>query len=1074
MKDIPQLDSNVFIFYSAATGLYRNEIEAGYAPGHIRNTCTVRTLTPMKVTGSGFSKKDISIKPVFNTAKTVLSFDIKLFECNFSEVGSFSLTIETAGNGDLGIEGTRHTVKFRVMCYGLDRAYLRGNYAEYNKFDDTYYTEQLGLASCNGVIDTHLSRDNMAGSGFTVKRNNKQKLVYEGSPSEPGLYGVSVNGVTFFGGDNVSPRPPNGFPAGGGADCRIVSVYDGYFKKKDTCPAIPGRFGLLPEGRIEMFPVFALYLDKMGANGGVFTPVVSGNQLLYFERLVINRIAVNSTETHEYRICCGGTPDKPSGKLSDKWVLYYRYYLDQNKAAWQRIASVPVLSVDVPCLDDGTERHFTGVATVPPFSGWGKMYATGDAAYWMKGKGFFHTALLISNDKEFEPFTVYVGTNGEILTTKVVQTYQEKDETKTRILFQEAESWIIAGNGEKASPQNVDCTVLPYAPPKEGDGALNIAVKGEVRGKEQEFNVPQALNLDNPDLALSVSGVAGGIWKRYPLQRLIAEDWSDSVTAVVSGKMSDKFQNQTVSAESHNTTGNRQTDFPSVYSQSWTTYDHYDYTKERDNTNMGDGASFSADIPMDGYIKDKNGLYSICGMTTQDGLKFKIYGSQYEYERKSTTNDERTEIREWVSVPDRYITVVRNDEEYQVLSVLNKHTYAITTPLPDDESSVTETIKSRVTEPESGTGEEAVVDCFLHIGQCDKADSRKITQAASYFVDVRGDVKTHTTVIEETRVDGELQPGAINKTTEGTQSVSMRGWGAEAYARTANPNGGVGSKQEPEEENAPSYKIVFTLSKSEGYTCEKTTNEYEERELGKGETVLSWQDDDGDTHEETFEHKCFGLEGQLSKREKTYAHTISASATYTYDAATDTASLTMSAPGEMTLDYDYSAQYTDTYEANGTDKRFPFAQKRDSSIRRVVSQTVAEGSEVTYRYKAERGAYERTEKITYGAKYRATYDGKGGVVIDPNSGWGEVEGETNVTEVHYDPRRLRTIFDDFVSQFSNVTENFEPPEGDWDYIDEYAGYTDAPLVANSHACSYHRSVITDEVTPLELSVSFKS
>ncbi|MBQ4314094.1 MAG: hypothetical protein IJC21_01480, partial [Lentisphaeria bacterium] len=150
MKDIPRTTSNVFIVYSAATGKTNAELADGVAPGHVRNTCRISTVTPMSVSGR-FNRSGLKITPVLSNDNKTVTFDIVITKCNFSLSSSFAVTVKTSGDVEEDIEGATTTLSFKVMCYGFDRVYLSNNFVEYNNDIRKFYNVSLNPHSCNAL-----------------------------------------------------------------------------------------------------------------------------------------------------------------------------------------------------------------------------------------------------------------------------------------------------------------------------------------------------------------------------------------------------------------------------------------------------------------------------------------------------------------------------------------------------------------------------------------------------------------------------------------------------------------------------------------------------------------------------------------------------------------------------------------------------------------------------------------------------------------------------------------------------------------------------------------------------------
>ena len=1081
MKDIPKTTSNVFIVYSAATGKTNAELTDGVAPGHVRNTCRISSVTPMSVSGR-FNRDGLKITPVLSNDKKAITFDIVITKCNFSLSSSFSVTVKTAGDVEQDIEGTTTTLSFKVMCYGFDRVYLSNNFVEYNNDIRKFYNVSLNPHSCNALTGSNIHADNIQTeeSGFTLY-DRGDVIYYNGVAGAPGIYGVAVSAQTYEGGANVPGFVPNPFPSGAGADAHIIAVYDGTFKEGDVTVAIPQRTDtLIDDVDISAFPApfqhtFTLHGRVMKENGGLFIPVFDrNNKFLYWERKIVNQIATNTTETWEYRISCDSSANTASGVISGTWYIRYRYYLDKNSAEWVKLGSAPVKRVSVPALDDGKEKTYEAVLSVPVATGWGTQ--SGDAAYFVDKEGFFHTAALLSNKKEFEPFTVYASADGKLLVSKVLQTYKDGDEEKERILFPDAESFEIhsaQGVKKNVTVQTITHTLIPYAPPAKDDITFDIEVADKDDDTEKKSYVPQALNPDLSDLAITSSGVTAGIWRRYPLQRLIDSSFGEKLRATVSGRTKDLYESKKIEVQQQNVAGAYNSQNLNELSVNWHTDDLTNKRSSRQQENSGVRASFEVSFPLNGVIYNSaKTIASFCGLSTKDDLEFEFYGADKETVDITTAGGTGDAYIRWQEVPPKTIEVIRGEVTHKVIVERGKRELVADDP-EMTEPTVTERREEYKETPATGTGDSGVADCYLHIGQVDTPSGRKLTQAASYYVAVSGSRDVQCTETQETKVNGKVVESEI-KNSEKTVGVNIRGYDAEAYARTAAVNSGVGSNQQPDIVNGSlgkkDFSIRFSIRKHNAFTGRNSTWEFENVKVGVGKSTLEWKDEDDETHTETFDVDCYAMKGAATYNELTHADLTVASAEFSYTASSNRASLTLRLGQAMTIDQSSVQQYTVEVETDDTDPQYPFKQVQSRNATYEETQTLKDGYTTTYTH-IEGNKYTKTHITAPGG--RAHYKSTNGTVDDyivetPP------EGETTTETVDSSPRALKTMFENFVSDFAEITEAFEHPSGEWDWFEEYAEYTDAILQANSEACTYSYEYTTTEDQPLETKVSFQS
>lgn len=1092
IKDVPKVDSNVFILYSAATGVRNAELAQGITPRHVRNTCKVTSETPMTIVSgsSGYSRDGLSIVPVLSADRTTITFELTLTACNFSATASFYLRVNTAGDSS-ELEGVETSLKFYVICYGMDRVYLSNNYVEYRASKGGYYRVGLNPVSTNNLVTVGIAGNNLRDSGFVAYDRDDDmgdnQVYYAGVVTSPGVYGISVMAQTDIGDANDPGYIPNPFPAGGGTDAHIISIYPDYYNEGDVVLGVPKDVSIvftqgssaagLPDAYRVEFGLFNGYVEN---NGGLFSPCAGeSGKFNRWERKITKQIGTNTTETFEYRISHFRNPDTQSVEDLANWYLHKRYYLDTNDASWELLATVNTLELTVSILQGETTQRHTGICITPPYTGWKDTTTWGDSKYYVDGYGFFNSGYLwVSTINAYIP--IWVGSERGVLLKK-----QQVENTEL-VAFPEYEDWAVLVNGvaTPVEPEEVTCTVVPYAPPATNDTAIGICASpaGDSNNVDKLYTT-HALNKDTTDLSIGFENVLGGLWRRYPLQRLVDPGWAAGLTAKISST-----QKHGTDREELRYTWERSKGFvaderriPRRIIHDIEGFTQYIY---KDNINGVLTARLDTKVPLTGIITDKLGVKTVCGMAESDDFDLTIgsrerYSEQVSGSRSSAEEYSRVDADERKEVTHKVFD--RNNEHgvnytWKVPTTYGKFTWELTyVPEPSNYPKVT-TIESYNESEAKGKGS-GIADCYLHIGQGNTADGRRITEAASSYVSVSGSTTVPWTSTKKEIVDGEV-------TSEESQSGSYRTSAgvvasyAEAFPRLAYPNAIGGTTEPPDTDNRTSlgnksYRISIQVNDVLGFTGHKYSLGVECEEVGEGEYSIQWTDPDGDRRTETHKVTCFGPVGSNEFEDDIIAERSGGDGEFSYNASNNTASCRMRIHPKRSYHCKSTITRREYVKAlNPDDVRnpvYPFSNEEEETSSYEINDSYTSDYIIEISPRSD-GKYTRKTTKPVTTKYK--YKWHNPPQDDDGSEWEEGgEAEVIVDIVSTNPAAIRREFDAFMNSLPAKKSQPTHPDGDWDYWEEYAEYTDAAMYPDTHGCGYTYIYTSTENKPADLKVS---
>ena len=1054
--DTPRASQNTFIFYSAATGKTAQALADGVEPGHIRQTCTVTSLTPMTVSGDGFRKAGLRITPVLSDDRLQCSFDIRITECDFYVSDSFSLGFATSGDNDRGIDPNETTVRFKVICYGCDRPYLANNFVEYNCAKDPLVSRRhVAPVSVNGLAGVHIHELNIENSGIEVRDNDadggENVVYYNWSPGKTGAYGIAVEGVTYEGGHGIATAVSYPFPQGKAADVLVIANYPDYFAAGYLCL-------LVPAGKINL-PEFSIHGGPLERYGGAFFAVLDDEgKLSYFEHKHEEYPAQNTVYHVDHKITLTG----------EVWKLEEKRYLDNAAADWVVIASAPAQTLSIPAVDDGKQVTLQGSFSLPPFTGWSADFqVSGDARYYADGR-FFNTVNISSPDDSFADFPVYCGAGGVMYRTQK-QSYEVTENGEKRdaelILFPDAAGWEI-NSGGKLFPDTVVSemtqTVIPYAPPRSGDVTFHTGPTVPVltsSGASASAAVPMAMNNDLGGIMLNLGECAAGIWNRYPYHRLL--DPADEYVATGAVAEGANAYNVTLDETRCMSSGTMRGEYweyiyPHTGSRTVDRGSSYRYL-----THGGDGRNFTAeiDIPLDGRVQGAQ-IKSLCGMVVNPEFTER-YDVVTTGEIEHTWDGENHTDYEWINADTSRTVTLPNGDSARVPATSN---YQIKEPAEYIDSDPGDRlITSTYTETEpsgSKRKSEGALDCYMHFGQSDSDEGRKITCAVS----VAGPVAASSTIpfCHEYKVE---ENGEITEHTEerGEREISL---GTQVSYAGAFPElcplDEPGGEFKRDRKSEGSYKISIKSDMTTAISGGTWEESFENTKIGEASYGVYWyyeNQDPNDGQTSYFPYDCYAVTGESKRCHEQRMRRITGSATITYDSGNETAALSYSRSSETyhsanTFFYKQTGEVIDSQIRTSTEKwRKSEVEQTYSGYEEVNISPVADG-----KYKVKRTVYP-------GGEFLFLHDTRDEsrrkdllCMIDHEGNRfyrDEETGEIPEVPVFRSEeikalavKDIRKIFDDFRFSLPQKDAEFDPVPEDWQYVYDGVEYTDSPLSAN--------------------------
>ena len=1015
MKDIPYTETDCFILYSSATGVQDSKLKAGVSPGKVRAEASIKCRTQFESITGSFEKNGLKIVPRLSDNRVLWDFTIT--ECDMTICDYVTVTVKTRGDGDY-YEPGEATFSLKIMCYGQDRPFL-GNFIEYNCARDVSIPQRSLLPlSVNEIANVGWGELNIKGSALSLHNytddEGRRHIYYEGAPGDPGLYGIEIFAQTYEGGANVPGHVPNPFPPGQSAEVLMLNCYKDYYKVKDRCITVPQNIKLI-NGQTDMTApyctLYSMYGGGVKEHGGVFTPVFSGNAFSHYLRHIIHKPNMQSDYHLLFRIA----------RKDDKWLLEHRAYHDEDddKTPWETLATTPLVTLNVPVLQDGKNKTIRCTLSVPTFSKWADAYIDGDGAYYVQKRGYFHSAHLIPDDSTLSPIPVWVGASDEILCCK--QTLKNG-----AVAFPEVKGWQIIKNGNaienNVAPETPSVTVIPYAPPRKKDSAMLLDTAG---------GIPHALRAVKSGLCITDGANAGGIWKHYPWQRLVPWDIGKTILYSVSGTANVKDVLDITST----TFGCSRGEYLDDYNM-WTgktIIEDNSGQKLEQETHFNDSVefTFSGQSKMDAALIEQDALRSLCTLGKSEDAKL-VY-----FEENSTINDDnyyyqKTTSYNWENA----------DDDIKINGVTLKAS-AGKQILVESVSEGEKRIFQQVTEEHADGGEttgEGVFDAYLHYGQCDTGDGRAIAQSGSYVGYFRASKETPRTK-KVTTTDNN---GTTTRTESGTiqRSLSATITDAEPYPRIALVNE-VGELDEPERK-LPEFDRDIEIDVENEATAVITGKNWawDFNNVYQGDSSVKVND--------AFWHTypCYCTVGTSSSTTTVKLQKNRVAGYFRYYRSGNKASCSCNSSGGFNYKDVITKSLTVTAKHRDGDYTNPWTTEdtRETSVNREHVRSPAHSLEISFSHVDEHGEdiYKVTTKEGGEGKFTEEIE-KGVPKVYELIPMGDAKETISFEKLT--PKDVLERFEQFVERNSAKFEEFSGAEFDW-YTSE-GGFTDSPLYAVS-------------------------
>lgn len=1044
MIDLPVASQNCFIVYSRATGVHTSVLKKGIEP-FIRQGITITCDTAFIEPTTKYSKKGLHITPRVSDDRKTMYMDVTITECNMTIVDYFRITVKTKGNKTT--KGGSASFKFKIMCYGYDRPYMPNTFITYNCAKDKIKGRQtFMLSTINGMANTGIAELNMPReSGITfhhiAKDDNTPYIYYEGTPGTPGIYGAAVWGQTYEGGANVPGHVPNPFPNGEGTDVALFDLYKDYYKPKDTC------VGLIQDVELND-SLYALFYGHMGNNGGQFKAVTKDEKWQYYIRDKVDQVSDKQQQHHEYRLSCGTI-----AVFGDKWYLDYRtYFNDETPPKWTRLTSTDSTILYVKVLFDGKVSTVRCILSVPTFEKWGGMSVDGDGAYFVQSRGYFHSAYLMDPKNWLDPIPVYVSKNNEFIVTQSKQV--------DAIIFPNYPKPTVVDFTGKTIKDAVivtpSVTAIPYAPPALLDTAFTAILTNAV--------VPQALN-PKPDSKLMIgnSQVAGGIWRRYPYQRLVEYDMGANTLFKISGHK-DNVHTVTASTNENKGTVGRRLSFPTKDKiiHEVVSVHEIKTTKAIDSSSY---LTYSGSTQLDGVISEDDTILSFCGMTTQGTASIAT-------KKSNTIHNERTEHRDTtVSQTWRNVDTYKTVADFTVYASYGKEELSeaiVSEVSPPTKHETIETYEEQACNA-PGTG---AIDAYLHIGQCDTDGGRKIAQAgvhsARFQATCKKPWKRTVTVVTVEGSEGKEKSKITTNTGVIDVSMSAASHGAEVYPRISTLSSVGTAPQKPYKPKAysKSFSIEVKSSGSLAITGISWSWNFVNEKMGDKTRVIEWVDDDGDDRRTTYSYPCYCTYGKSTMLTEVKGKRVAGSAYFSYDRTKNTA--TCKCTSDSLFDYTKTTDATysvDVVDVDREDTNWGTVSNTVYKVHELHTITPKQTLEITVlENKGTHTIYKVRKTKGKTAKYES-FDGKVTTYIP-------IEDDDVVeTTMVLTPQQIKYMFESFVDKF--VIDVGKVDTSRYDMYSYEAEFTDSPLYADvfNNVSEYSR---TETEIADECNVSFSN
>lgn len=463
MLDVPICDQEAFVLFSNSGG------------PQVKVAPSISCKSVLHIDDAVYNDGIVRISVVDNN-----HFGFELLAQNQNSSGSFAVTASSSGDDANNLEAATVTFTFSVVVFGSDHPYLTKHFFAYDylatvdelispitvaAYKDCAIVNGGGNINDNFGIFSGLSADGV----FVDTRQVRVRV--SGRAAVPGVYCFAMELTSH------NENPQGMFPEGVAYEYVIICI-----RKPQYCA---GDLVLLVDG-VNYAPR-EQRLDVIHHNAG--QPVVA--QYLSGEFVDLERTVAVDDYTYHYYF----------ELIDNVWHLLGRYYLTgETPGDYYELATAPA-------------KTFAGITVmIPPENGWSRgplgdvLIIAGDTRYFVPGFGFFDLAgEHVDYGMFYQQQTLWTAQwPGWTLP-------EEFQNNQGYILYQASDQWRLTLDGEIdleldaiVKPQAINGAVIPYAPDRKGDLAL------------ENFNVNKY-----SDIRLICDQYALGIWYQYIYHRQI-------------------------------------------------------------------------------------------------------------------------------------------------------------------------------------------------------------------------------------------------------------------------------------------------------------------------------------------------------------------------------------------------------------------------------------------------------------------------------------------------------------------------------------------------------------------------
>ncbi len=582
ITDVPKITQRSIIAYSAVEG---NPLPGDWYGCAVRRSFGVDSLTAATV--RIVSGENRVTTYVFDTnCRAVVNGTSVNIQCKFTSTdspgvsygveghGTFTVEVTTAGDANAGIAGATAQFTVKVLVLEFDMPYGAPNFLSFAVGESVdaalgasklargdWITKEVGtgygLSASGGqrIVGNTQINGEYVDSGV-ILHNRDGALSISGTAARPGVYRVFFDLLSTVQGFGEGSQVYHPFEGGYGESEVIIWIYRDW---------LPGDLVLLLPARTEAGGRYALKFDRAPSWAGL------GDELIGVElRREVNGEVVTWRGAKLYY-------------HGDAVSSAYHYLIRRVGGTWQLYgkfidSDTPPAVADMTLLATASALGFDD--ETPPKYGWSEnsLMATGDARWYLPpesgqtdNSGWYSyagTVTLTPPGEGAEPVTVEVYARQP----HVIPQYAGWDlgtttGTEARYIVYVGGTWHVTATLADVSnwsaitaaptvePQDATGNVaVPFCPAKLGDVGLAVEVPPPEGSNAEPATVLHSLSncfAGTGDLALFMDGVAGAMWRRYPMRRLLS---LFSVGATVSMSISSS-KRITEYSEAHNPDG---------------------------------------------------------------------------------------------------------------------------------------------------------------------------------------------------------------------------------------------------------------------------------------------------------------------------------------------------------------------------------------------------------------------------------------------------------------------------------------------------------------------------------------